>query len=67
MCILLLHASDAVKTHACCCACLDASGVASPADESFARFEQNVKHIACDRKDAEALKANLQGKGFQGK
>jgi nucleoside-diphosphate-sugar epimerase len=34
-------------------------------DESFSRFEQSVKHIACDRKDAEALKANLQNKGFQ--
>lgn len=37
-----------------------------PADESFAKFEQSVKHIACDRTDAEAMKTHLQNKGFEG-
>ncbi|KAI3436106.1 hypothetical protein D9Q98_002164 [Chlorella vulgaris] len=34
-------------------------------DESFAKFESSVKHIACDRTDAEAMKSQLAGKGFQ--
>ncbi|EFN53241.1 hypothetical protein CHLNCDRAFT_36589 [Chlorella variabilis] len=34
-------------------------------DESFAKFEQSVKHIACDRTDAEAMKTHLQNKGFE--
>jgi hypothetical protein len=37
-----------------------------PAEESFARFEREVKHIACDRTDAEALRRELGGKGFEG-
>ncbi len=35
-------------------------------DESFAKYEAAVKHIACDRKDAEAMKEKLSGAGFQG-
>lgn len=34
-------------------------------DESFKAYEAAVNHIACDRKDPEALK-QLAGKGFQG-
>lgn len=34
-------------------------------DASFADYQAAVKHIACDRKDAEALK-QLSGMGFQG-
>ena len=34
-------------------------------DASFAKYQAAVKHIACDRKDAEALK-QLSGMGFQG-
>ena len=35
-------------------------------DDSFAKYESAVKHIACDRKDAEAMKEKLSGAGFQG-
>ena len=35
-------------------------------DESFAKYQAAVKHIACDRKDAEAVKEKLSGAGFQG-
>lgn len=38
----------------------------SIADESFERFSSQVKHIACDRTDAEALKTHLANKGFEG-
>lgn len=34
-------------------------------DESFEKYAAAVKHIACDRKDTEALKAAISGKGFQ--
>ncbi|PSC76107.1 Chloroplast stem-loop binding of 41 kDa chloroplastic [Micractinium conductrix] len=34
-------------------------------DESFERFASSVKHIACDRTDAEAMKAALSNKGFE--
>ena len=37
-----------------------------PPDESFERFASSVKHIACDRTDAEAMKAALSNKGFEG-
>ncbi len=36
------------------------------ADASYERFSSSVKHIACDRTDAEAMKAALGGKGFEG-
>ncbi len=35
-------------------------------DDSFAKYEAAVKHIACDRKDADAMKEKLSGAGFQG-
>jgi len=34
-------------------------------DESYAKYAAAVKHIACDRKDTEAMKAALAGQGFQ--
>lgn len=35
-------------------------------DDSFAKYEAAIKHIACDRKDADAVKEKLSGAGFQG-
>ena len=35
-------------------------------DESFAKYQAAVKHIACDRKDAEAVKDKISSAGFQG-
>lgn len=34
-------------------------------DESYEKYAAGVKHIACDRKDTDALKAAISGKGFQ--
>ncbi len=34
-------------------------------DEGYANYASAVKHIACDRKDPEAMKAALSGQGFQ--
>ena len=35
-------------------------------DESYGKYKSAVKHIAADRTDAEALKQQLGGAGFQG-
>ena len=35
-------------------------------DESFEKYKTAVKHIAADRTDADALKQQLSGAGFQG-
>lgn len=35
-------------------------------DESFEKYKSAVKHIAADRTDADALKQQLSGAGFQG-
>lgn len=34
-------------------------------DASYEKFASKIKHIACDRTDAEAMKAALAGKGFE--
>lgn len=36
------------------------------ADESFERFASSIKHIACDRTDAAAMKQLLGNQGFEG-
>lgn len=38
----------------------------APADESFERFASSIKHIACDRTDAAAMKQLLGNQGFEG-
>lgn len=35
-------------------------------DQGFEQYKSSVKHIAADRTDAEALKQQLSGAGFQG-
>ena len=35
-------------------------------DQSYEAYKQAVKHIACDRTDAAALKEKLGGQGFEG-
>lgn len=42
------------------------SQIPDDTDESFKAYESAVKHIACDRTDADALKEKLSGQGFQG-
>ncbi len=41
------------------------SQIPDDTDESFAAYSSRINHIACDRKDAEAMKTALSGKGFQ--
>jgi len=41
------------------------SQIPDDTDESFKAYESAVKHIACDRTDADALKEKLSGQGFQ--
>ena len=41
------------------------SQIPDDTEASFAAYQSAVRHIACDRKDPEALK-QLSGKGFQG-
>ena len=40
--------------------------LADRADASFDKFASSVKHIACDRTDAAAMKQHLANKGFEG-
>lgn len=41
------------------------SQIPDDTNESYAKYAAAIKHIACDRKDNEAMKAALSGKGFQ--
>ena len=42
------------------------SQIPDDSDESFEKYKSAVKHIAADRTDADALKQQLSGAGFQG-
>ena len=50
------HAVDACKSPV-------TQQIPDDTDDSFAKYESAVKHIACDRKDAEAMKEKLSGAG----
>jgi len=41
------------------------SKIPDDTDESYEKYASAVKHIACDRKDNDAMKAALSGQGFQ--
>lgn len=41
------------------------SKIPDDTDESYEKYASAVKHIACDRKDNDAIKAALSGQGFQ--
>lgn len=42
------------------------SQIPDDTDQGFEQYKSAVKHIAADRTDAEALKQQLSGAGFQG-
>lgn len=42
------------------------SQIPDDTDQSYEAYKQAVKHIACDRTDAAALKEKLGGQGFEG-